>query len=154
MSKTIKELYDSFNKKWKKVKRQNKNVSYHKDKIMENPDWKEFIIRPIVKALCEVGGYKMENEELRQFGLRSHVPVTLIGKDDALYLDLSHNGGFLMITDFTAEPTENYPSNSIGKINGFDLGQVEFSEDQTIDDVVNYVLNNKEKFLINLEQEA
>lgn len=154
MSKTIKELYDSFNKEWEKVTNHNKKVSYHKDLVLERPDWKEFVIRPVVKALCEVGGYKMENEELRQFGLRSHVPVTFIGKKDSLFVDFAHNGGWILLTDFNATKSKEYPAGSIGAINGFNYQTVEFKEEQTIDDVVNYILNNKEKFFVDLEKEV
>jgi hypothetical protein len=152
-------LHERFEIAWKKLQAN----PYAGNKLNESgtrvkdpsPDWKEFIIRPIVKALCEKGGYKLfGTNDLRQFGLRSHVPVTFEGKNDALYIDFSHNGGWLMLTDFDSEKGEDYPKGSIGYINGFNYTQITFEEDKTIDDVVDYILSHKDKFITTIEKEV
>ncbi len=142
MSKTLKELWDSFNKEWKEAEAYNKKRVYKEP--VKKVDWKEFMIRPIFNAIKELG-YQTMTDDLRQFGLRSHVPVTFFNDKEAFYVDFSHSEDYLYITDFNSEQKKDYPAGSIGKINGFDYVQFEFIETKTVDDVVKFIMDNKSK---------
>ncbi len=142
MSKTIKELWDSFNKEWEKAEAYNKKRSFKEP--VKKVDWKEFMIQPIVDAIKALG-YQTTTDELRQFGLRSHVPVTFFNDNEAFYVDFSHSDVWLYITNFEAENKKDYPAGSIGAINGFNFVNFEFDKTKTVNDVVQFIINNKSK---------
>ena len=82
------------------------------------------MIPPIINAIEKATGTKLKNEELRQFGLRSHVPLTFLkdGKD-FLYIDYSNiiDTGAVFLTDFTAPNKKEYKSGTIGGNERFKL---------------------------------
>ncbi len=151
MKTTLKELWNFFEKEWKEAEKANKE-RVHKQPTVK-VDWKEFMIRPIVDRIKALG-YQTTTDELRQFGLSSHVPVTFFNDKIAFYIDFSHSSDYLYITDFESEKKNEYPTGSIGQINGFNYVHFVFDETKTVDDVVEFIMNNKEKlgFKIELEE--
>lgn len=131
--KTLKKSWESFERKWDKYIKDTYN---HKRR-----DWKDYMILPIVNELKKLG-YKTTNNELQQFGLRSHVPVTFYNDNECFYIDFSHNSDWLNITNF-AKQDESYPTNSIGQINGFNFEQFTFDGTKTVNDIVEFIIQNK-----------
>lgn len=146
---TLKRIMADFNKKYDAVKEQNKN-RYGNEKLPV-PDWKQETIPPVINAIERATGAKLKNEELRQFGLRAHVPLTFIkdGKE-FIYLDVSNSleSGAFFISDFTAPNKKEYKDGTIGAINGMNLTQIRFEPIQKPEDVAAYVVANIDKFTV------
>jgi len=144
---SLKRIAADFNKKYEQVKEFNKVYGNPKK---PTPDWKQEMIPPIINAIEKATGTKLKNEELRQFGLRSHVPLTFLkdGKD-FLYIDYSNSidTGAVFLTDFTAPNKKEYKSGTIGEMNGLNLRQIRFEPNQKPEDIAAYVSANIEKFI-------
>lgn len=146
---SLKRIMADFNKKYDAVKEENKN-RYGAEKL-PTPDWKQETVPPIIKAIEKATGTKLKNEELRQFGLRAHIPLTFIkdGKE-FIYLDVSNSleSGAFFISDFTAPSKKEYKDGTIGQINGMNLQQIRFEPNQKPEDIAAYVAVNIDKFKV------
>lgn len=144
---TLKRIMQDYNKKYSAVIAYNKTYPQVRK---QTPDWKETLL-PVIKSIEAATQSKREGEELRQFGLRAHVPVTFLkdGKE-FIYIDFSNSTetGMLFITDYTQPVKRQYRSGTIGEINGFNLQQIRFEPTQKPEEVAEYVKNNIQKFLI------
>lgn len=147
--KTLKQLAAQFEKQYQQVKEHNKNVPYKEMK--KTPDWKPIILGPVIKEIEKKIKAKLKNKELCQFGLRSHVPLTFVKDNkDFVYLDISNSleSGALFISDFSVPPSDQYKTNTIGQINGFNTKQIKFDPEQTPEDIADYISFNIDKFII------
>jgi len=147
---SLKRIMADFHKKYEAVK--NENANRYKNEKIKTPDWKQETLPPVIKAIERATGTKLKNEELRQFGLRSHVPLTFTKNgNDFIYIDVSNSleSGTFFITDFSAPNKKEYQSGTIGEMNGFNLQQIRFEPNQKPEDIAQYISQNIEKFEIN-----
>jgi hypothetical protein len=146
---TLKQLNDTFNSQCVEVRKFNE---YRNPKDRKKiPDWKVVMIEPIVAAIEKLLNVKRKDDDLRQFGIRAHVPVTFLkdGKE-YMYIDFSNSleTGTLYITDFSAPAKKEYKPGTIGHMNGMNLEQLRFAPEQTIDEVCEFIKTNLVKFRI------
>lgn len=121
-------------------KNQLKRLEKRKNKL-KYPHWINLVLKPLGYEIeKKLKGYKFD-DNLLTFGLNCQCPLIFEkGNEKTLMITFKPTINGLAIVNHN-DIDESYDKNSIGALNGFQYGSLEFNENTTIDWLINFMQN-------------